>query len=66
MSQRPDHAKIKMKGVVDNKWKYVDGTNEEYNNFRRQQAEGIEDAVKRGTASNISVAFPTPPKDFNK
>ena len=64
VSPRPEHVKIRLKQVVDNKWKYIDSTSEEYINFRRKLAEGVEDAVKRGTASNTSVAFPTPPEGF--
>jgi len=64
ISQRPEHVKVKIKGVVNNKWKYIDTSSEEYNNFRKKLAEGVEDAVKRGTASNKSVAFPTPPEGF--
>ena len=64
MNQRPEHVDMKLKGVVNNKWRYIDGNNEDYNNFRRGIAKGVEEAVKRGTASNTSVAFPTPPEDW--
>lgn len=48
------------------KWKHVDGTNEYYREMYKHVAKGVEEAVKRGTASNKSVHYPVNPIDKDK
>ena len=40
------------------KWQHVKGDNPEYIKFKEFLVNGQEQAVKKGTASNISVAYP--------
>ena len=57
MNQRQEHVDMKLKAVSNNRWRYIDGNDETYTQFRADIAKGVEEAVQRGTASNTSVAY---------
>lgn len=53
----------KMLGVdFEDPFRYIDGNNEQYTAYRKWVAEGVEEAIKRGTATNVSVSYAVDPK----
>jgi hypothetical protein len=56
----------KIVATSNDEWKHVDGTNEYYKAMYKKVAQGVEQAVERGTASNKSVHYPVNPFDKSK
>ena len=59
INQKP--TTLKLMAMSNDEWKHVDGTNEYYQKMLKVVSNGVEDAVKRGTASNVSVHYPVNP-----
>ena len=58
VNMRPELREWKLKANPNDKWQHVKGDNPEYIKFKEFLVNGQEQAVKKGTASNISVAYP--------
>jgi hypothetical protein len=61
VNMRPEHRDWKLKAVSNDEWRHISGENPEYTNFRKHIAQGVKEAVARGTASNTSVAYAVNP-----
>lgn len=61
VNMRPEHRDWKIKAVTNDKWRHISGDNPEYTKFRKHIAQGVKEAVIRGTASNTSVAYAVNP-----
>ena len=58
VNMRPEIRKWKLKANPNDRIQLVNGDNEEYMKLKQWLVSGQEEAVKAGTASNISVAYP--------
>ena len=55
---RPELREWKLKANPNDEWQHVKGDNPEYVKYKEFLVKGQEQAVRDGTASNISVAYP--------
>jgi|TARA_R110000868_G_scaffold385262_2_gene653058 hypothetical protein len=58
VNMRPALREWKLKANPNDKWQHVKGDNPEYVKYKEFLVKGQEQAVRDGTASNISVAYP--------